>query len=1846
MEKETDLEWPCDEWLLSPDTLELIYKYRAGLPLLLDRDVKKLKKQVAMEQEEKRRNTTRIKAAEVGVEVEGEMNKGAKQSQSLQGESARAGAPKQVLSAGVLVDEPVQEQAAGVELQDQDNEDPSMIRIKEEPVSSDEECEKVAVEQKVKDFLTQQHEQTFQQRLAANYFGFETPKNLTNGRSKEQNKATFHDINARGGGPRPGDFQENGQNGIEGAAGEEHAGIPTVNHAEEAKKKFTKAQLFLVNQIDRSEHFCYTPILHAIEENNDAAVQWLLQHGAILPAGLPQASERNAFEIKFLMEHGIDRDAMYTNLWPEDGATREDGDSEFYDDFDDDFSDGTSSDDEDQDDNDHAPDDNNSGGAGAGPGGPPSGAGDEDKGNNHGPEPDNSEGKDQRQHPDSDKKGGNDKSNPGGDENEDEGDRGGKDRDDGCGSRKSSEKDENMNSGEEREQKRRKAGDAAEQRRAAAALMEHKNEGDEQDKISSDVEKNKKMALKMNIDNVEDTLTLQEDLSDEDSSDFSSHESSSSVSSDSSSCSSEEDSSSVSSYFSSDEDADENLAKDHVEKEETCEKRVTELPQIIIPDSKNRPARMDNYIERPPRFLGQLQGAALNAKTTSAIRFEEDRDAAFALPGATAAAPWSSDSSSDDSDSDLDSTTNDDVDDSACRFNRSTLRPEVAEARSHFEQFKKRNDLWHQGEQPKEQNIKASHAMKNSSALDPSGLTGLDKDSDPPIPVPILSSCTTTLVSQQQDPVGISVPKVVATPVHEHEFECVARHEEPKLQPDQPATCPWMSKTFTSFQPPLRIGLEKELLPTCVKPRCRDGQEDLEPLDIANVPTCAAASDLNLANYELAALESESSPEEDDTDSNYSEEGLQGRRPSIDATKDHDISVSPCKGEDDPGIESRSTTADESPPADDGEEDLFLVGESESSSERERPFVGVEDVKKFTVMEDVLSAVDHQPTMQSTGEQEEDCNKTLFDDIVEDCKMNTTVHVLDDQCNSHLDVHLLLQPEQQSVVAKEYELRQLDHVTPDALSPEEPELKQIRDQEPQQEKEQKILNAAALLQEQEPSEQEPSEQEPSEQEPPVIIEPRPLLPFPHTAFQPQVLEDTSFLEANYQHQEDLHNSTSLQGKNQQTNNNTANNNSAAQEPSPSGQVEDNQNPSSSPPHDGDPMLEDEASPQKDPTKHRPVEHRLWETRLVHQHGSIADAPSHKRWLIEFFDPKEPEVTIPYGSIEYDAFLSYAFKYAGLQMGWPETAEYSKEIMEEENMRGHMQGHRWASKEDEEDQDKSHGVLLAEYNTTRNDPRGRDREARRQVAEGRSRELMIDIEGNSSNRLGDVLEGSINDSAAGQMLPPPSTTTYTTNDINFPPDKMLAEANDDPLGPPSGRVGVHAVGRSIDENQNTQAISMQLPLEPAAGATLGAEAVHLRVGGTHDNADNVEEEQEGALDQERADDSAGAGSGDHDQTNAVESSGGREGVERINSSAGGDFAPAAAQDEVEEGGISALVPADFDISNSRTSQLQQNNLSTTAPDEQAHQSSVLAKPQEAGIVEQRGPGTNQNSTTENINEGNEKKVVKTDDKERTATAQGEQQEDGKSSCFPPSPANSLEVNDSPMVIKSPDLMKNLLPHNNNKRRSTAAAAGRKNKNEKEENQQQGSSSFSTKEPLHLKQQKEAHDSTMNTAGDHKVKGVEVQNEDGEGQHTNKAKSCKKPKMNNKKPPALLEEHEKEVLSGENRDRSTKKIEKRKSRARAGEDAGFMLNKSSKQNNAGPSSSARIVKRGQEEPADDGTKITGEQQTAEDDQQAIFQGAGSSSVKGKNAPAQSSSTAAGGASAPKAAAGSTAKRRRKA
>ncbi len=24
------------------------------------------------------------------------------------------------------------------------------------------------------------------------------------------------------------------------------------------------------------------------------------------------------------------RDAMYTNLWPEDGATREDGDSEFY----------------------------------------------------------------------------------------------------------------------------------------------------------------------------------------------------------------------------------------------------------------------------------------------------------------------------------------------------------------------------------------------------------------------------------------------------------------------------------------------------------------------------------------------------------------------------------------------------------------------------------------------------------------------------------------------------------------------------------------------------------------------------------------------------------------------------------------------------------------------------------------------------------------------------------------------------------------------------------------------------------------------------------------------------------------------------------------------------------------------------------------------------------------------------------------------------------------------------------------------------------------------------------------------------------------------------------------------------------------------------------------------------------------------------------------------------------------------------------------------------------------------------------------------------------------------------
>ncbi len=304
MEKETDLEWPCDEWLLSPDTLELIYKYRAGLPLLLDRDVKKLKKQVAMEQEEKRRNTV-IKAAEVvGVEVEGEMNKGAKQSQPLQGESAgAAAAPKQVLSAGV-VHEPVQ-QAAGVELQDRDNEDPSMIRIKEEPVSSDEECEKVAVEQKVKDFLTHQHEQTFQQRLAANYFGFETPKNLTNGRSKEQNKATFHN-NARAG---PAfDLQENGQNGIEGAAGEQQAGIiPIVNHAEEAKKKFTKAQLFLVNQIDRSEHFCYTPILHAIEENNDAAVQWLLQHGAILPAGLPQASERNAFEIKFLMEHGIDR---------------------------------------------------------------------------------------------------------------------------------------------------------------------------------------------------------------------------------------------------------------------------------------------------------------------------------------------------------------------------------------------------------------------------------------------------------------------------------------------------------------------------------------------------------------------------------------------------------------------------------------------------------------------------------------------------------------------------------------------------------------------------------------------------------------------------------------------------------------------------------------------------------------------------------------------------------------------------------------------------------------------------------------------------------------------------------------------------------------------------------------------------------------------------------------------------------------------------------------------------------------------------------------------------------------------------------------------------------------------------------------------------------------------------------------------------------------------------------------------------------------------------------------------------------------------------------------------------
>ncbi len=1506
----------------------------------------------------------------------------------------------------------------------------------------------------------------------------------------------------------------------------------------------------------------------------------------------------------------------------------------YYDDFDDDFSDDSSGD-EDQDDNDHAPD-NNSGGAGAGPGGPPSGAGDEDEGNDHGPEPDNSEGRDQQQHPDSDKKGGNEKSNPG-DKNEDgAGDRGGREGQDGGGSRKSSEKDENMlnTSGEQEcEQKRRKAGDAAEQRRAAAALTEHKNEGDEQDKISSDVVE-KRVALKMNIDNVDDTLTLQkEDLSDEDSSDFSSDESSSSVSSGSSSCSSEEDSSSVSSYFSSDEDADENLAKDHVEKEETCEKRFTELPQIIIPDSKNRPARMDTYIERPPRFLGQLQGAALNAKTTSAIRFEEDRDAAFALPGATAAVPWSSDSSSDDSDSDLDSTTNDDVDDSACRFNRSTLRPEVAEARSHFERFKKRNDLWHQGEQPKEQNIKASHAMKNSSALDPSGLTGLDKDSDPPIPVPILSSCTTTLVSQQQDPVGISVPKVVATPVHEHEFECVARHEEPKLQPDQPATCLWMSKTFTSFQPPLRIGLEKELLPTCVKPRCRDGQDDLEPLDIANVPTCAAASDLNLANYELAALESESSPEEDDTDSNYSEERLQGRRPSIDAAKDHDISVSPCKGEDDPGIDSRSTTADESPPADDGEEDLFLVGESESSSERERPSVGVEDVKKFTVMEDVLSAVDHQPTMQPTGEREEDCNKTLFDDIVEDCKMNTTVHdVLDDQYNIDLDVYL--QPEQQCVVAKEYELRQLDHVAPDVLSRVEPELKQSRDQEPQQiEKEQKILDAAAL--------QEQEQEEPSEQEPLVIIEPEePLLPFSHTAFQPQVLEDTSFLDANYRRHQDLH-STSLQGKNQQTNNNTANNNSAAQEPSPSGQAEDNQNPSSSPPHDADPILEDEASPQKDPTKHRPVEHRLWETRLVHQHGSIADAPSHTRWLIEFFDPKEPEVTIPYGSIEYDAFLTYAFKYAGLQMGWPETAEYSKEIMEEENMRGHMQGHRWASKEDEADQDKSHGVLiLDEYNTTRNGGGGRGREARRQAAEGRSRELRSDIEGNSSNRLGDVhLEGSINDSAAGpQMLPPPSTTTYTTNDINFPPDQ-IAEANDDPMGPAAGRV--HAAGTSI--NEITQAISsMELPLEPAAGATPGAN-VQRRVGGrgAHDNADIVEEEPE-ALDQERADDSAGAGSGDHDQTNAVESSGGRDtGVERINSSAGGDFAPAAAQDEVEVGGISALVPADFDVSNSRTSQ-QKINLSTTAPDEPAHQSSVLAKPQEAGIVEQGGRGTNQNSTTENINEGRvlegaevDEKKNNYDDKERTAIARGEQQEDGKSS-----PANSLEVNDSPMVIKSPDLMKNLLPHNNNKRRSTAAAAGRKNKDENKENQWQGSS-FSTKEqPVHLNRQKEAHDSTVNLAGDlYRVKVVEVQNEDGEGQQTNKAKNCKKPKMNNKKPPALLEEHEKEVLSGENRDRNTKKIEKRKSRARASEDAGFMLNKSSKHNisKGASSSSARVVKRGQEEPADDGTKITGEQQTAEDDQQAIFQGAGSSSVKGKNAPAQSSSTAAGGASAPKAAAG---------
>ncbi|CAD7937175.1 unnamed protein product [Amoebophrya sp. A120] len=97
-----------------------------------------------------------------------------------------------------------------------------------------------------------------------------------------------------------------------------------------------------------------------------------------------------------------------------------------------------------------------------------------------------------------------------------------------------------------------------------------------------------------------------------------------------------------------------------------------------------------------------------------------------------------------------------------------------------------------------------------------------------------------------------------------------------------------------------------------------------------------------------------------------------------------------------------------------------------------------------------------------------------------------------------------------------------------------------------------------------------------------------------------------------------------------------------------------------------------------------VVEREWEVRVVQRPDgeTIPDAPDHIKLLMEFFDPNDPDVIIPYGCPEYAAFLNYVSK-QGFYIGWPDHTEFDKKLMDEQEKHGRVLGVRWGGKEAEE-----------------------------------------------------------------------------------------------------------------------------------------------------------------------------------------------------------------------------------------------------------------------------------------------------------------------------------------------------------------------------------------------------------------------------------------------------------------------------------------------------------------------------------------------------------------------------------